>query len=150
MRASNILCSCSASSFSTSSVGKKKKVFQNPSSATATSSSPSPTRKKDTEKKKKKKKKSNEEEGVAFFHRSAALGTMTTTTSTQFPEFASAREDVERQKNVLRAHRGEKIETIEHQQSNPSLSELSMDVFRAATDNPEAAAVIALVHGVTR
>jgi hypothetical protein len=146
MRASNILCSCSASSFSTSSVGKKKKkkVFQNPSSATATSSSPSPTRKKDTEKKKKKKKKSNEEEGVAFFHRSAALGTMTTTTSTQFPEFASAREDVERQKNVLRAHRGEKIETIEHQQSNPSLSELSMDVFRAATDNPEAAAVIAL------
>jgi hypothetical protein len=144
MRASNILCSCSASSFSTSSVGKKKtKVFQNPSSATATSSSPSPTRKKDTEEKK-KKKKSNEEEGVAFFHRSAALGTMTTTTSTQFPEFASAREDVERQKNVLRSHRREKIETIEQQQSNPSLSELSMDVFQAATDNPEAAAVIAL------
>jgi len=102
-------------------------------------------RKKDTEKKK-KKKTSNEEEGdVALLHRSAALGTTTMTTSMmQFPEFASAREDVVRQKSVLRSPRKEKIETIEQQQSNPSLSELSMDVFQAATDNPEAAAVIAL------
>jgi hypothetical protein len=146
MRASNIVCSCSASSFSpTRSVGKKKKtrvgrVFQNPSSATATSS-PSTMRKKDTEKKK-KKKTAHEEEGVVAF----GTTTMTTTSMMmQFPEFASAREDAVRQKSVLRSPpRKEKIETIEQQQSNPSLSELSMDVFQAATDNPEAAAVIAL------
>lgn len=98
-------------------------------------------RKKDTEKKK-KKKTAHEEEGVVAF----GTTTMTTTSMMmQFPEFASAREDAVRQKSVLRSPpRKEKIETIEQQQSNPSLSELSMDVFRAATDNPEAAAVIAL------